>query len=335
MDERRNSTYDVRVRAVRAVLRGRSTSDVADAYETDRSTIFRWVNRFQEEGEEGLVRQPTSGRPRKLQDLTEEELRNIVLQPASDFGYETDLWTASRLHAVIGHQYRVRVSKDTIWRRLREAGLTYQKPEREYYELDEETRQDWLRKEVPTIRNTVEKYRAILYFQDEANVSLTAFLGKTWSPCGQTPKAKVTGKRGGVSAMSAISRRGHLLFRLHNKRIASPEVIDFLKQMLAHHNRRHLVGVMDQAPPHTSKKTRTYIESQKRLHVFHLPKYSPDWNPDEKVWNHLKHQELTRHQAKTKEELKTLTRRKLQSMAKRPCLMRGIFFRCCVAELFG
>ena len=195
--------------------------------------------------------------------------------------------------------------------------------------------QDWLRNDVPKIRRTVEKYRAILYFQDEANVSLTAFLGKTWSPSGQTPKARVTGKRGGVAAMSAISRRGHLLFRLHNKRIASLEVIDFLKQMLTHHNRRHLAVVMDQAPPHTSEKTSVYMKSQKRLHVFHLPKYSPDWNTDEKVWNHLKHQELTRHQAKTKEELTKLTRRKLQSMAKRPSLMRGIFFRCCVTELFG
>ena len=335
MDERRNSTCDVRVRAVKAVLRGRSMSDVADAYDTNRSTISRWVKRYEEEGEEGLDRRPTSGRPRMLAQLTEEELRNVVLQPASQFGYETDLWTVSRLHVVIEEQYRVSVSKDTIWRRLREAGLTYQKPERQYYELNEEDRQEWLRKDVPKIRRTIEKHRAILYFQDEANVSLTAFLEKTWSPSGQTPKAKVTGKRGGVAAMSAISRRGHLLFRLHNKRIASPEVIDFLKQMLAHHKHRHLVVVMDQAPPHTSKKTKAYIESQLRLHVFHLPKYSPDWNPDEKVWNHLKHQELTRHQAKTKEELTKLTRRKLQSMAKRPNLMRGIFFRCCVAELFG
>ncbi len=135
--------------------------------------------------------------------------------------------------------------------------------------------------------------------------------------------------------MSAVSRQGNLQFRLHNKRIASPEVIDFLKQMLTHHNRRHLVVMKDQAPPHTSKKTRSYIDSQERLHVFHLPKYSPDWNPDEKVWNHLKHQELTRHQAKTKEELTKLARRKLQSMAMRPSLMRGIYFRCCVAELFG
>ena len=115
--------------------------------------------------------------------------------------------------------------------------------------------------------------------------------------------------------MSAISRRGHLLFRLHNKRIASPEVIDFLKHMLKHHKGRHLVVVMDQAPPHTSKKTTAYIESQKRLHVFHLPKYSPDWNPDEKVWNHLKHQELTSRQAKTKKELTKLDRFYVRSSA--------------------
>jgi len=123
------------------------------------------------------------------------------------------LWTVGRLHRVISERYQVDVSKDTIWRRLREAGLTYQKPEREYYEADEEARQKWRRYEVPKIRRAVKKYRAILYFQDESNISLTAFLGKTWAPCGQTPKAKVTGKRGGVAAMSAISRRGHLLFR--------------------------------------------------------------------------------------------------------------------------
>ncbi len=92
---------------------------------------------------------------------------------------------------------------------------------------------------------------------------------------------------------------------------------------------------MDQAPPHTSKKTMRYIESQARLHVFHLPKYSPDWNPDEKVWNHLKHQELKGHQAKTKTELKEMTQNKLATMSRNPGLLRGIFFRCCVAELFG
>jgi transposase len=335
MSEEGYSTFEVRIRAVQAVERGWAVSEAADAFGIARRTLHRWLNRYEENGEAGLARRPGSGRPRKLEELDEGELRTIVLRPASAFGYETDLWTVGRLHRVIRERYHVAVSRDTVWRRLREAGLTYQKPEREYYEIDEDARRKWRRYEVPKIRKCVEKYRAILYFQDESNVSLTAFLGKTWSPRGQTPKARVTGKRGGVAAMSAISKRGHLLFRLLEKRIASAEVMDFLSQMLKHHPRRHLVVVMDKARPHTSKKTTAYIESQRRLHTFYLPSYSPDWNPDEKVWNHLKHHELKSHQAKTKDEIKQLTRRKLQSMAKRPGLLRGLYFRCCVSDFFG
>lgn len=325
----------IRERATLAVVEGMGVSTVAAAYGVDRKTVSRWVAKYVNFGPNALDRKEGSGRPRKLEELSEKELSKIVLQGATAFGFETDLWTVGRLRRVIQDEFRIQLSKNTIWRRLRDAGLTYQKPEREYYEIDEAARKKWIRFEVPKIRRAVEKYRAILYFQDESNISLTAFLGKTWAPCGQTPKVRVTGKRAGVAATSAISNRGHLLFRLLDKRIASQEVIDFLNQMLRHHPSRHLVVVMDQAPPHTSNKTKLWIASQRRLHVFHLPKYSPDWNPDEKVWNHLKHQELAAHQAKSKSELKQLTRRKLQSMAKRPALMRGIFFRCCVAELFN
>lgn len=326
---------EARRRAVDAVLEGMSKSAVATAYGVDRKTVTRWVARFDDGGDVGLQRQAGSGRPRKLEDLTVDELHSIVLSGAASFGFETDLWTVGRLRRVISDEFSITLSKNTVWRRLRDAGLTYQKPEREYYEIDEETRKKWLHYEVPKIRRAIKKHRGILYFQDESNISLTTFLGKTWAPCGQTPKAKVTGKRGGVAATSAINRQGQLLFRLVKKRIASQQVIEFLQQMLRHHPRRHLIVVMDQAPPHTSKKTKAWIDSQERLHVFHLPKYSPDWNPDEKVWNHLKHQELSSHQAKSKDELTQLARRKLQSMARRPALMKGIFFRCCIAELFN
>jgi transposase len=327
------STPEVRCRAVHAVLeQGMSVTEVAQAYGTDRSTIHRWLSRFDSEGETGLLRKPVSGRPRIIGTLDSQALSEIVLAPASKFGYETDFWTTRRLRQVIHDQHGVEVSKQTILRRLHEAGLSYQKPEREYFELSEEERADWRRKELPRIRRAVRKYQAILYFQDEANISLTALLGKTWARRGQTPKQKVTGKRGGVSAMSALTSQGKLIFRLHDKRITSIEVMDFLGQMLKQHSRRHLVVVMDQAPPHVSKATKAYIASQSRLHVFHLPKYSPDWNPDEKVWNHLKHQELKGHQAKTKKELETLAKVKLESMAMNRELLQGIFFRCCVAD---
>jgi transposase len=331
----RYSTLEIRVGAVEAVSRGLPVGDVADAYGIDRTTLFRWVTRYSENGVAGLKRKEGSGRPRLLEDLNKEALWKIVLKPATDFGFETDFWTIGRLHRIVQEQYAVTISHDTIWRRLRDAGLTYQKPERQYFEMDEEAREEWMEMEAPKIRKTVRKHKALLYFQDEANVSLTAFLGKTWAPRGLTPRQKVTGKRGGVAAMSAINGSGRLIFKLHEKRICSEEVIEFLGQMLKHHKKRHLVVVMDQAPPHTSHKTTGYIETQARLHVFHLPKYSPDWNPDEKVWNHLKHQELKGHQAKTKAELKAMTQNKLETMSSNPSLLRGIFFRCCVADFFG
>jgi transposase len=335
MSQGRYSTLEVRSRAVEAVARGQPVGQVAEAFGVDRTTLFRWVQRFDNEGTRGLQRRLGSGRPRLLAKFDKLALNDIVLDPASEFGFETDLWTVGRLRRVIQEKYGVTVSRDTVWRRLRDAGFTYQKPERRYFELNEEAREEWMRDEAPLIRAAVRKYQAILYFQDESNVSLTASLGKTWAFEGHTPHVRVTGKRGGVTAMSALSGQGRLLFRLFKERIASGQVIDFLGQMLKHHRRRHLVVVMDQAPPHVSKKTKAYIDSQARLHVFHLPKYSPDWNPDEKVWNHLKHQELKGHQAKTKEELHDLTQRKLESMSKNPSLLRGLFFRCCVADFFG
>ena len=330
------STHEVRERAVKAVVKGHGISEVAATYDIHRSTLHRWVTRYEEHGSlEGLARRPGSGRPRILDERMLQRLYRMVLRPATEFGYETDFWTCRRLIQVTRKEFGVKVSQPTMWRVLRDSELTYQKPERRYMEADERERDAWIKHTVPQIKRAVKKYRAILYCEDESNISLTSVLGKTWAPKGQTPKQSVTGKRGGVAAMSAISHRGSLVFTLHEKRIASAEVIRFLDQLLKHHPRRHLVVVMDQASPHTSKKTQAFIEEQKRLHVFHLPPYSPDFNPDEQVWNHLKHQELKSHQATTKKQLKGLARRRLRRMANKPSLLRGIFFRCCVADLLN
>ena len=180
MKESKYSTYDIRIRAVKAFRQGMSVQEVAKAYSTHRSTIHRWVNRYtQEKGVEGLVRKPGSGRPPKLEMLDRDELLSIVLMPASHFGYETDFWTCRRLRQVIQEKFEISLSRCTVWRRLRDANLTYQKPERRYYEASEETRQEWLQNEAPKIRRAVKKYNAILYFEDESNISLTALLGKT------------------------------------------------------------------------------------------------------------------------------------------------------------
>jgi transposase len=333
MNGRGYSTLDIRVCAVEAVGKGMPVSQVATTFGVDRTTLHRWLVRYDQQGEAGLQRRPVSGRPRKLPSITSGRLKRIVLAPATKFGFETDLWTVGRLHAVLVDRLQVDVSEDTVWRRLREAGLTWQTPERQYFEADPETRRRWQEETIPKIRETLEKTRGILYCEDEASVCLTPLLGKTWAECGKPRKVPVTGGRASVAAMSAISPKGRLVFRLHNKRITSVEVIDFLKQLLRQHPGRHVVVVMDQARPHTSQMTKTFVETKSRLHVFHLPPYSPDWNPDEKVWNYLKNHELKAHRATNKQELYDLTEEKLENMSTDQDLIQGLYFRCCVAEL--
>jgi transposase len=268
-----------------------------------------------------------------LAGVTAGRLKRIVLAPATKFGFETDLWTVGRLHTVLVDRLNVDVSEDTVWRRLREAGLTWQTPERQYFEADPETRRRWQEETLPKIRAILQNTGGILYCEDEASVCLTPLLGKTWAERGKPRKVPVTGARASIAAMSAISPKGRLVFRLHDKRITSVEVIDFLKQLLRQHPSRHVVVVMDQAKPHTSKLTKAFIESRTRLHVFYLPAYSPDWNPDEKVWNHLKNHELKAHRATNKQELYELTEEKLENMSEDRDLLQGLYFRCCVAEL--
>jgi transposase len=65
-----------------------AVGQVAVAFNVDRTTLFRWLRKYHTNGHDGLQRKPGSGRPRLLEDLEEADLRQIVMFPASDFGYD-------------------------------------------------------------------------------------------------------------------------------------------------------------------------------------------------------------------------------------------------------
>jgi len=333
------STYEVRKRAAVALRTGMKKKDVAAAYGVDRSTLYRWQQRATIDPVNGLKRKksPGSARPRKAPEMGKADFYKLVLTPASEHGYETDLWTVPRIRAVLdrkGHS----LSPKTVNRRLKEYGITSQKAQRQYFDAgkersDDEVRQEWRREVLPEILATQRKYRAILYFEDESHIALSPVVGRTWAPRGQTPKIATSSLRGGFSAISAISRQGHLLFQLHDHRIRTDEIIGFLAMLLSHHKRRHLVVVMDNASPHVSKRLKDYVAKQKRLHVFYFPPRTPEWNPDEQVWNHLKNLEMQGHRETSKEGVWNLTLRKMEKIASDSDLVKGIFLRSNGADL--
>lgn len=328
------STVEMREKAINAYLDGEKVCDIARILCVGIRTVYDWITKFSETKSVERKTEPGSGRQSVLTSNAIASIIKIIKKPASEFGFDTDLWTIRRIITVAKKELKLSISKTTMHRILCDKGQSYKKTEQRYYEADKKAQDEWLGKTVPAINRCVKKHKAILYFEDEANVSLVSTAGKTWGPIGQKTIIKRTGNRSGVAAISAITKNGNLIFNLHDKRISSVEIIQFFQQMLNYHPRRHLVVVMDQAKPHTSKVTKTFISEQKRLHVYYLPPRSPEFNPDEKVWNHLKNEDLKAHQATNTKELKKLTRAKLKKMSNSPSLLRGIFHRCDVASLF-
>ena len=76
----------VRERAVEAIQNGFPKNTVAQAFGISRLTIYCWLERFERDGSEGLERKPGSGRPRKLEEMTKEERKSLVLYAASTLG---------------------------------------------------------------------------------------------------------------------------------------------------------------------------------------------------------------------------------------------------------
>jgi transposase len=328
------STLQLREKAVSAYLNSFDVEEISSIYDVHRATVYRWVAKQNSESSLERKRSPGSGRPKKMTENQIKQIIKMILKPASRYGYETDFWTIRRIIQVAKKILNLVISKTTMYEMLYNVNYSYKKPEKRYYEANKMEQEEWIKKEVPKIKKCVRKYRAILYFEDESNISLDAVLGKTWGPIGKKTIHKSTGNRASVTAMSAITDAGGLIFTLHEKRITAVEVIHFLDQMLKHHPRRHIVVVMDKAPPHTAIITKSYIANQKRLHVFYLPSRSPEFNADEKIWNYLKNEEMKSHKATNKDQLKELARKKLTSMSKKPELLRALFKRSEVAEFF-
>ena len=92
-----------------------------------------------------------------------------------------------------------------------------------------------------------------------------------------------------MSLISAITARGHMRFMIKDKGgVTAAVFIEFLKRLMAG-AKRAIFLIVDRGPAHIAKKTRAFVDSQHgRLRLFFLPPYSPDRNPDELVWKHLK-----------------------------------------------
>ena len=79
----------------------------------------------------------------------------------------------------------------------------------------------------------------------------------------------------------------------------------------------------DSGPHHRSKVVRAFLATQRRLEVHRFPGYSPELNPDEWVWSHLKKHELASYAPHDVRELRRGVRLSVMRVRVRPRLIRS------------
>ena len=281
----------LRFAAVKLRKSGVSASKVATAFGIAKQTVYNWCNINKTRGPEALESKNNAGAPPALSEEQFDEILNSIQQPAGDFGYPTDLWSGPRLRHFIKVRFGVRYHAKYMPRFLRRLGLKLLFPERRALEQDEEEVRHWKEVELPRIEEEAKKRRALLFYADETSIAIIPTIGRSWAVPGVRPVVRVSGKRQRrVNVTGAVNRKGHLYFEMlaQNERFNAKTFIRFLKKMYTQFPKRNLTLIVDGASVHKAKIVKEFCATNKWIRLEYLPAYSPEWNPSEEVWGHLK-----------------------------------------------
>ena len=220
---------------------------------------------------------------------------------------------------MIERKFGIRLARNSVGRLLAQLGITAQKPLYRAMERDETLVHKWLKTEYPKIKKMAEAQGADIYFGDAAHIRSDHHAGRTWGKQGETPVVTTTGARHAMSLISAITSKGRMRFMVKPTGGVNADVfIEFLKRLLVGETRTIFL-IVDRGPAHRAKKTKAFVETLGgRLKLFFLPPYSPDRNPDELVWKHLKADTVGRMVVTGKVDFKSKVVSAMRSLQKNP-----------------
>ena len=127
-------------------------------------------------------------------------------------------------------------------------------------------------------------------YEDEASFWLDGTLHQTWARVGVQPRVDTFGQRKTAHIFGALSLEIRPRFQYQFAPVFNAQTfLEFLTR-LVRRTRRKIFLVIDNSPCHNlDAEGRAWLTAnRRRLELFRLPPYSPEFNPIEGVWKKTK-----------------------------------------------
>jgi transposase len=317
----------IRRLAVRAVEEQHQSPElIAQIFGVSRSSLYEWLRRYRAEGEEALDSGSAPGAERVMTPEMDQWIRETILSSTPQaHGYDTVLWSCPIVVGLLKQRYGIEVSVATVRIHLHDLKLSPQEPNYRSRQQDAAKVERFVKDTFPRIQKLAKKIGADIGFEDEAGVGVRTRAGRSWGEVGHPPEIAVSEQRGGYNVLSIIDAEGTLRYSLEEKSINAMRYVAFLQQVL-HGRTRPLIVIADRARFHTSPKVRRFVRAHRsQIRMYFLPPYSPELNPDEPLWNEIKHRQLGRQPILNKADVKKRLRAALKALQHKTERIRSFF----------
>ena len=319
-----------RRRAMQLVDDGWLQADAAKAVGVHVRTVRQWGQHRREHGLASLVRDERGralGEGRTLTAAQEKELRKLITDKMPDqLKLPFALWTRRAVAELLEQRYGLKLPVRTMGEYLKRWGFTPQKPLRKAYEQQPKAVQEWLTSSYPAIAAAAKAEGAEIFWGDQTGVNNQPSAPRSYAPRGQTPTVRQQAKRFGFSVMSAVTNRGSARWMVYAGALDSARLIEFLVRLVRLAGGRKVYLILDNLRVHHSKPVKQWLAAHReQIAVHHLPSYSPELNPDERLNRSLKSKLAQLPAPRDAAQLRQQAIGQLRSCHRQPALIQSFF----------
>jgi transposase len=314
------------MQAMELTTQGWAPQAIATAFGVTAAAVSKWLAAWRYGGVAALRSRPSPGRPARLASEQKRLIPDLLSHGAEAYGFRGEVWTCARIAKVIEWEFAVRYHNGHVSRLMKQLQWTPQVPLTQALQRDEREIERWRQERWPELKHLARHQRRTLVFVDESGFYLLPGVVKTYGPRGKRPLLREWQSRDHLSTLSGITPRGRLYTLVRQTAWTGADCVGFLEHLLRSTARRLLV-IWDGSPIHRGPDVREFLADDETHKVLleRLPPYAPDLNPDEGLWQHLKHVEMRNLTCLDLEELHLQYHLAIGRVRQKPHLIRSFF----------